>query len=128
MSDYPTQYPTLAAPFTVQVSMWNGKAIELQLTQTEAGRYATHTPRRRGPRRTVTVGRYWDVHHDGKLVAQIRYIMITRETRSRGRTYVNSRWESPGWQVTTDRGRYWREEPSRSSCLTHIAAHVWRTL
>lgn len=50
-----------------------------------------------GEGRPINVGRTWHVYLAGEPVGAIVFRMFTRETRSKGRTYVNSRWESPGW-------------------------------
>lgn len=70
-----------------------GRVHAVELTLVEPGE-----PRRVGrDRRTVTVGRVWEVRDDGRLIGYVKYDMITRERRTPGRTYVNARWESPGW-------------------------------
>lgn len=61
------------------------------------GEPQTYRGRHRGQSRTVKIDRVWHVYADGVPVGAIAYVMLTRETRSRGRTYVNTRWSSPGW-------------------------------
>lgn len=49
-------------------------------------------------KKRIRVNRLWVVKKDGKVIGAIRYVMITREQRTPGRRYVNSRWESPGFE------------------------------
>lgn len=53
---------------------------------------------RPGYRRSVLVGREWEVYLDDTLIGSIRYGLVTRERRTAGRTYLNARWQSPGWR------------------------------
>ncbi len=87
---------------TVTVSSY-GDTVEVVLVQTEEGRperYRGHNSRRLV---TVTVDREWDVFFEGEYVGSVLYSMLTRERRSGQRTYVDSRWRSPGWTSTCPR-------------------------
>lgn len=49
-------------------------------------------------RRTATVDSLWYVYDaKGRYVGRVAHVMRTRERRSRGRTYVDARWQSPAW-------------------------------
>ena len=56
-----------------------------------------HHPRRGGAGREVKLPRH-EVLLDGMKIGEVERAMMTRETRTAGRVYVNSRWESPGWE------------------------------
>lgn len=60
-----------------------------------------------GQPRTVSLNSYNVIGPDNSLVGVVRLDMATFETRSKGRTYVNSRWRSPRWfyRVGTGYGR-----------------------
>lgn len=79
-----------------------GRGIEAILVQTNEGTPREYRGRNSFAKRTITVGREWDVFlPDGTFIGTIRYAMITRERRTGQRTYVDARWESPGWTYRT---------------------------
>lgn len=79
-----------------------GRKIEAILVQTDEGTEREYRGRNSSRKRTVTVGREWDVFlPDGTFIGTICYAMITRERRTGQRTYVDARWESPGWTYRT---------------------------
>lgn len=79
-----------------------GHKIEAILVQTNEGTEREYRGRNSSRKRTVTVGREWDVFlPDGTFIGTIRYAMITRERRTGQRTYVDARWQSPGWTYRT---------------------------
>lgn len=47
--------------------------------------------------RKQRIGQVYAVMLDETLLGYVHRRMVTRETRSKGKRYVNSRWESPGW-------------------------------
>ena len=53
-----------------------------------------------GQKRTITVGRMWEVSLGGEVIGYIHYRLLTREQRTPGKRYVNSRWRSPGWTTS----------------------------
>jgi hypothetical protein len=89
------------------------------LTLINPGRFVTYRGRNSGRQRTVRIDRQWEVTLDGEVLGYIRYDMLTRETRTAGKRYVNSRWQSPGWTYSSDRlGRGFEAVPStKAQCL-----------
>lgn len=75
--------------------------VEVRLV--DPGRPIEYRGRIRHAMRRVTIDRVWHVYLDGEPVGAIAYVMRTRETRTRGRTYVNTRWQSPAWMWTARR-------------------------
>ena len=54
---------------------------------------------RRGKKVTTRLGQEFTVAlATGEVLGTVERRMVTRETRTEGRTYVNDRWESPGWR------------------------------
>ena len=80
-------------------------AVTLRLTDSETAEHRGL----RSERKTITLPTY-DVLLDGEKVGVVKRAMVTRETRSKGRRYVNSRWTSPGW---VPMNRYWNDQPTR---------------
>lgn len=74
-------------------------AEKIQVIQVNEGRAVEFRGKLRNRARTIKVGRIWHVYYDGEVIGAIRYALMTREQRTPGRTYVNSRWQSPGWQA-----------------------------
>lgn len=72
-------------------------------------------------RRTVLIDREWRVEDDGQLLGYIRYGMVTHERRSGQRTYVDARWESPGWKYQYPGGLHWFTETAKKHCLEKLA-------
>jgi len=64
----------------------------------------THYPRFGGTVE-VRLPRY-EVLLDGEVIGEVEREMMTRETRTAGRRYVNSRWRSPGWTYRGANGRW----------------------
>lgn len=59
-----------------------------------------------GTSRRITIDRMWEVTIDGEVIGYIHYRLLTREQRTLGKRYVNSRWQSPGWtRSATKHGR-----------------------
>ncbi len=58
-----------------------------------------------GHARTIKVDRVWHVLYDGEVIGSIVYRMFTREQRTPGKMYVNSRWQSPGWGYRSGEAR-----------------------
>lgn len=71
---------------------------DIQVVQVSEGRPVEFRGQR-GTKRTVKVGRIWLVLYDGEVIGAILYSLHTREQRTPGRTYVNRRWQSPGWSM-----------------------------
>lgn len=83
------------------------------VTLVKEGEDVEYRGRRGSAKRTLRVNREWHVTIDGEFAGRIQYLMLTRETRSEGRVYVNDRWTSPGWRYSfTADGRGF-EVPSR---------------
>jgi hypothetical protein len=63
------------------------------------GEPITYRGRNRGTTMTARVGSVFHVYDadTGLYLGRIARRMITRETRSGQRVYVNARWQSPGW-------------------------------
>lgn len=97
------------------------RAKGYDLTLVDEGHEKTYRTAR-GAKNTVQIDRVWRVLKDGEIIGTIVYEMITRETRSKGRMYVNRRWESPGYRWTLGTKRYgWRSEAySRSDAIEKI--------
>lgn len=74
---------------------------DIQVVQVTDGEPVEYSGKRFA-KKTIKVGRIWQVLYDGEVIGAILYTLITREQRTPGRRYVNSRWKSPGWQYTTD--------------------------
>lgn len=75
---------------------------EAVLTQTRAGDRIEHRGHRSRAKKTITVGREWEVSLEGKVIGTVVYRLFSRERRTPGRTYVNARWNSPGWGYRAD--------------------------
>jgi len=88
------------------------------LVQTAAGRPVRVG--RSSNRRTVTVDREWRVERDGEVIGYIRYGMVTHERRTGQRTYVDARWESPGWQYRYPDGYHWFTETAKKYCVEKL--------
>lgn len=58
-------------------------------------------------RKPVTLTEY-QVLLDGQVIGRVRRALLTRERRTKGRTYVDARWQSPGWVYTREDRRYGR--------------------
>ena len=101
----------------------------VQIRLINEGHPRTYSPKRSFGRKTITIGRVWQVLYNGEVIGGIRHDMMTRERRIPGRMYVESRWESPGWQRTAkDPAEHWNafhralESSSRKSAIESI---VW---
>lgn len=96
-------------------------------TLTEPGEPYEH--RGRYSKRTVQINRRWIVQADGETIGFIRYTLITHERRTPGKMYVNSRWQSPGWQWLpgTDplRAR-WFTGDTKKYCIEHLVREASR--
>ncbi len=92
------------------------------LVQTKLGREIEHRGKR-GNKRTITVNREWDVYLDDVKIGSIVYRLMTREQRTPGRRYVNSRWESPGWEAITVGSWRGLERSSKKDAIEYL---VWR--
>lgn len=93
------------------------------LTQTKAGHKVKHRGIRSYEVKEITVDREWTVTLDGVVIGRITYSMITRERKTPGRRYVNSRWESPGWRAylpSAGAYGYGRESYSRADAVRHL--------
>ena len=64
---------------------------EVAVTQTSEGEVTSH----RG--KDVRTGQVFEVSWSGKVIGTVERRMVTRERKTPGRTYVNARWQSPGW-------------------------------
>lgn len=95
---------------------------ETKMIQTAAGE-KLDIKNKWGETRSVVVGRAWDVvtEDGGEVIGKIRYRMLTRERRGKGKRYVYSRWQSPGWEYSDD-GHYWAEPipGTKKECLERI--------
>ena len=87
----------------------------------DEGRPVEYVTARSG-RRTVKIDRRWEVQRDGRRIGEVRYEMRTRETRSKGRMYVNSRWWSPGWVGRSTCTRHMPEWPSKAAVVRWLVA------
>lgn len=99
--------------------------IEPVLTLTKDGRTESYRTKRTGERKSVRVGREWSVHIDGVLIGHIRYEMLTREQKTPGRTYVNSRWHSPGWQYRSTGLSWFEPVPSTRKAAVERLVRIW---
>lgn len=66
------------------------------ITQTHKGEPTTYHPRSGGSQ-FVTTGQTFTVALDGEIIGTVERAMVTRESRTPGKRYVNARWYSPGW-------------------------------
>lgn len=94
---------------------------DVVLLLVDEGRPVEYVTARSG-RRTVQIDRRWEVLRGGRRIGEVRYEMRTRETRSKGRTYVNSRWWSPGWIGRSSSSRYMPEWPSKAAVVRWLVA------
>lgn len=69
-----------------------------ELVLVNEGEQILYRGRRRGTPRNIRVDRVWEVRDGERVVGSITYDLITREQRTPGKMYVNSRWQSPGWR------------------------------
>ncbi|MFC4244330.1 hypothetical protein ACFOYW_13200 [Gryllotalpicola reticulitermitis] len=99
-----SEHPADAEPVLVQIE--DGSELEIR------NRY--------GERRTVRVGREWELRVGDEVVGHISYAMLTRERRSPGKRYVNARWQSPGWRYRESGDHHWLERPSRKECVESL--------
>lgn len=100
-----------------------GTKVTVEIEEVNAGEHVTV----RG--RQVLVGQEYDVYLLGAFIGKVRKSMVTRERRTRGRTYVNARWQSPAWQHTRP-GAYpsWIEDTSRTTAIRSLVAFTNRKL
>lgn len=118
--------PSLEGGKKTVVKLW-GDEITVTLVQTSLGSEIEYRGRNSSHKKTVVIDRKWDVFDDeGNYLGAISYEMQTRETRSRGRTYVNTRWQSPAWKYasatrTGDRPNFhFSEGYSKSECIHRL--------
>lgn len=104
--------------------------MKVEVVQIEAGHEREYRGHHRGQLMKARVGRVWDVLIDGEVVGEVRFDMRTRETKSYGRTYVNSRWESPGWTWRMKELGWGRglERSSKKQCVAAIVNNYERHL
>lgn len=83
---------------------------------------------RGGQRKTVRIDRRYSVTLDGQVIGYVEYRMATRETKSEGRRYVNSRWSSPGWYACrTEFGRgYESPDYTRQGAVSYLIRQMGR--
>lgn len=106
---------------------------EPTVTQTQEGHEIEFSGKRSwGDKRTIKIDRLWVVEIDGQIIGHIRYRLLTREQRTPGRRYVNSRWQSPGWEYQESSepytsiysGKsYWGEATSKKQAVENL---VWQ--
>ena len=75
----------------------DGRIVTPRLVLVDPGHPIEYRGRLSYRRQTITIDRKWDVFLGDELIGRIEHRMFTRETRSKGKRYVNSRWQSPGW-------------------------------
>ena len=105
----------------------------VQIRLINEGRPHTYSPKLSYGRKTINIGRVWQVLYNGEVIGGVRHEMLTRERRIPGRMYVASRWQSPGWQRThKDPAENWYafhralEASSRKSAIESIVwDHEW---
>jgi hypothetical protein len=113
---------------SMTVEVWNRNARRLEqyeatLVETNSGREVEHRGKNRGAVRTIKINRTYDVIVDGIVVGMIEYRMFTRETRTAGRMYVNSRWESPAWGFATGENTFigrQMEAPTKAEAVKRV--------
>lgn len=96
---------------------------DVELVQTRAGQKIEIT-NKWGEKRSVTVGREWDVFRGGVRLGAVRYEMVTRERRSPGLRYVHARWQSPGWRYKPEGLGFWQESPSKKAAVESIVSRA----
>lgn len=105
---------------------------DIQVLEDRPGEKIVHTGRRSRRKRTITVNRVLKVTYDGKVIGTICYKLLTREQRTPGRTYVNARWQSPGWAYSyrDESGHYFSglEAYSKTDAIEKIVSHHERLL
>ncbi|WNM68257.1 hypothetical protein SEA_JDAWG_49 [Microbacterium phage JDawG] len=118
----------VAAAKLVRVDDYFGEPMaEVKLVQTHAGREVEYSGRRSYDKKMITVGKAWDVLLGDEVIGTIEYRMFTREDRTPGRMYVNSRWESPGWGYTEGArhtGRQWEARSKKDALERIVRAHT----
>lgn len=118
----------IAKAKTVQVEDYFGEPIsEVKLVQTHAGREVEYSGKRsHGDKKKIIVGKAWDVLLGDEVIGTLEYRMFTREDRTPGRMYVNSRWESPGWGYTEGArhtGPQWEARSKKDALERIVRAH-----
>lgn len=92
------------AKLTTVLDYFGTPLAEVKLVVVHEGRKVEYQGRGYSAKKQITIGKVWDVLLDDEVIGQIEYRMFTRENRTPGRMYVNSRWESPGWGYSTGSG------------------------
>lgn len=71
----------------------------------------------------------YEVLVDGVKVGSVERRMFTREHKSKGNRYVNTRWTSPGWcgRALRGTGRYLEESSRRAALEQVLATHLGST-
>lgn len=72
----------------------NSNPVTYTLSQRDGERTVKHGRRRP---KTTTLKSYDVINAEGHIIGQVMHEMATFERKTRGRTYVNSRWQSPRW-------------------------------
>lgn len=100
-----------------------GTTVTVEIEEVNAGEHITVRGRR------VLVGQEYDVYLLGTFIGKVRKSMVTRERRTRGRTYVNARWQTPAWQRSRP-SLYpsWFEDSSRVHAIRSLIALLDRKL
>lgn len=79
--------------------------------------------------KTTKIGDRWHVKHNGKVIGIIERDLVTREQKTPGRMYVNSRWKSPGWRYGIGEPNYLRQEAySKKDAIERIMWHLEKGL
>ena len=78
---------------------------KVTVVQVQEGEQIEHVGRLRREKRKIRVNRVWHVIYNGTIIGSVIYKLITRELRTPGRTYVNARWQSPGWAYRNGEAR-----------------------
>jgi hypothetical protein len=111
----------------------------VELVQTNAGREQEFVRKRWRPSPTVVKMKEYDVLLEGQKIGEVAQALATFERRTRGRTYVNSRWHNVRWFYELDKDPAFRTKygerrstdyETRKRCveaLMDIRAHRLRT-
>lgn len=113
---------------TVWFPNWKGETTQVNVVLTDEGSPIEIRSPRYGDKRTVKVGREWEVslEETGEVIGYIVYIMMTRERRGKGLRYVLARWQSPGWGTRTTRFGRTFEVPSKTRGVERLVRDYGR--
>lgn len=94
----------------------------IEVIQTSKGEKLTYSGK--NGKKEAVIGAAFTVYIDGVVIGHVVRELQTRESRTRGRIYVNRRWESPAWVRYSSRGGHGFEEYSKADAVRR-AVFFW---